>query len=321
MATGTMLDMYVTDDAEPSETIPEGSVRYDELNEYGDPVIDGGVATILRALKWASYTVGEYDTRSAEIRMVGPDGRGVAFRRVDGRRWVLAILAAIALLAPGCIARHLCTPGQQAVCECFGVQRGSQTCSDDGRFFFECRCDGQHPDTVDSDAVVAPDAPAVTAESGPDASSGTDASADAVIPDTSPACSLSGEMWCAGRCAATLSDGANCGACGEACPAGSTCTSGHCSALPAYARCTESSECGAPTRCLSFNTGGNPTCSPGCATADQCPEAPRGVTATPFCRNVTCYLRCGAGDAGSLSCPAGQTCTRFTGDPSVWLCG
>lgn len=130
---------------------------------------------------------------------------------------------------------------------------------------------------------------------------GPSAGVDAAV--TPPPCS-----------ADTLNDPQNCGACGRACDAEESCTSGVCAPrdpLPDYASCRDGTErdprCGFGRNCVSVGSGGPRVCAPSCALDEaRCPAAPAGSDARPACTRLV--LRCLLACTGETTCPAGQTC-------------
>lgn len=112
----------------------------------------------------------------------------------------------------------------------------------------------------------------------------------------------------------TLTDPANCGACGRVCDAEETCTGAVCvprDPLADYAGCRAGTgrdpRCGVSRRCVAVGSGGPRVCVPACLLAETvCPPAPAGSDARVVCTRTgfLCMLLCTA----ATRCPDGQTC-------------
>lgn len=136
---------------------------------------------------------------------------------------LLAALAAVLLVACAAdpaIAPRDCTPGTSSPCACAGAS-GVQTCTAEGRVG-ACVCPdgGAMADAGDAGAPLEDRPVALDATQAPDAGGGPDV-VDAAPADVAPVCD-----------AVLATDPANCGRCGNACPArpnaGVDCAAGAC---------------------------------------------------------------------------------------------
>jgi hypothetical protein len=138
--------------------------------------------------------------------------------------------------------------------------------------------------------------------------------------DTGPSCS-GAQLACGGTCVDATTDEMNCGACGNACPAMSTCTASHC-LCDAGLSCLNASGalfC-ADGQTDEMNCG---TCGNACATGQACVagECRRGCSdASDGDLVLTADMQLAAGtyDYDTITIPAGVTLS-FTGDVPVIL--
>ncbi len=170
-----------------------------------------------------------------------------------------------------------------------------------------------------SDASDEQPARDVTAEQPDDvpADAADDVSDDAVdvddaddAPPDSPC--LTGQMLCSGACIDVLSSAMNCGACGNACPTGATCSMGACACATGQTVCggacvavrSSAMHCGACGRACA---AGQMCVSGVCAADCAAPRTRCGVGATAMCVDTaTDTSHCGmCGNA----CAAGLLCT------------
>jgi hypothetical protein len=132
----------------------------------------------------------------------------------------------------------------------------------------------------------------------------------------------SGGTLCGDTCTSVLTDGNNCGACGDVCPAGDVCTAGTCVLAPP--KCTPpQAYCGTGTTCTDLgsdpnNCGG---CGEVCAAGDTCQNGicipPGGQTCQS--PSVSCHGICtltttdpmNCGGCGNV-CPTGDQCSYST---------
>jgi hypothetical protein len=117
-----------------------------------------------------------------------------------------------------------------------------------------------------------------------------------VAPDQgpdAPTCAM-GQMLCSGRCADLMNDGANCGACGTACPSGMSCVMGACAL-----RCPDG-QTACMGRCVSLQTD-NANCG---ACGTMCP-------AGQVCAMGACGVACGS----LMTC--GEGAMRACADTSI----
>ena len=91
-------------------------------------------------------------------------------------------------------------------------------------------------------------------------------------PSPDAGCTLT---MCGGKCVDTQTDNANCGACGTACTAGTTCQAGACEPVAGAfgSPCTKNGDCNSQL-CLQ-----NGHCSKQCSSASDCPPAPEWTCA------------------------------------------
>ena len=135
-----------------------------------------------------------------------------------------------------------------------------------------------------------------------------------------------GETSCDSSCVNILTDQSNCGSCGNACPAGQSCSNGNCGCptgqLDCGAGCVDTLSnpsdcgscgivCGGGQQCVS----GQCTCPPGqincggsCVTGTSCPCSP-ACAVDETCTNGTCVCNAGLTDCSG-------TCTDITSDPA-----
>jgi len=172
------------------------------------------------------------------------------------------------------------------------------------------------PDLAPPPDAPAPDAPAFDAapDVAPDLAPPPDVPAPDVAPDLpadvapeGPQC-MPTELACDGRCVNAQTDGANCGACGNACPMGEMCMAGACRPVCPAGQ----SMCG--TGCVDLQTsfGNCGACGVTCPLGQSC--------AAGRCQCPSGQMVCGAGCVDTSSdarhcgvcdnaCPRGQMCS------------
>ncbi len=93
------------------------------------------------------------------------------------------------------------------------------------------------------------------------------------------ACSACAGTTCGGACVETATDAANCGACGNACAAGSTCTAGTCST------CT-GTMCGGACVATATDAANCGACGNACAAGSTCDAGACTAPTPPVCRDL-----------------------------------
>jgi hypothetical protein len=126
-------------------------------------------------------------------------------------------------------------------------------------------------------------------------------------------CCDSTETCCSGKCVNSKSDSVNCGACGNVCTNGKTCSNGVCSCRSGYKLCGndcvdlsfDAHNCGACGRtCASGRCCGGKCCAAEFCCGDTC-----GGT---LCNDGTCCPKGESCCAGGGCCPEGQPCCNTT---------
>jgi hypothetical protein len=123
------------------------------------------------------------------------------------------------------------------------------------------------------------------------------------------------EFNCNGRCANLLTDSANCGMCGRACPGGSACSAGTCVTSPACQ--APRMTCGGACVDVTTSTAHCGACGNACASGQSCVGGacmggggcPAGQTS---CSGTCVDTRTSAQNCGlcGIACAAGQTCSN-----------